>query len=285
MTRFTPLWQQGGNYAAAVDRNLLAALWPASVASGAVPTAVANTMNVSIPPGTAAVALQAGAGTALCRWDAAEVVTSPTAPPAGNSRIDIVILQVRDPQLDAGVNNDFIFQVISGANSTGTPVAPTVPANAMGIAQYTVPASVANLNGVTIVDVRTVMGSPGGRVASTVVTAGGSFAAADTDLAAVNFTAGAGRRYRLSGAYTASVSTGSTLSLKLTDAANTALQVSQLSIGTPGFVGTLSAAIEVPPGAAGPRTYKLRAAVSSGTATLVASSGQPITLLAEDIGS
>jgi hypothetical protein len=154
MTRFTPLWQQAGSYSAQVDRELLAALWPTGGASGAVPTTVANTMNVSIPAGFAAVPLVAGQNTALCRWDAAEVVTSPAAPPAGNTRIDVVVCQVRDPQLDAGVNNDFLFLVVSGANSTGTPVAPAVPANALAVCQYTVPAAAANLNGVTITDRR-----------------------------------------------------------------------------------------------------------------------------------
>jgi hypothetical protein len=154
MTRFTPLWQQGGSYAASVDRNLITAAFPNGGGVGAIPTTVANTMNVTIPPGYAAVPLQAGANTALCRWDAAEVVTSPAAPPAGNTRIDVVVLQVRDPQLDAGVNNDFVFLVVSGANSTGTPVAPAVPANALAMVQYTVGAAVANLNASAIVDRR-----------------------------------------------------------------------------------------------------------------------------------
>jgi hypothetical protein len=160
MTRFTPLWQQAGSYAAAVDRNLMANLYAAGGATGAPPVAVTNTMNVSIPPGRAAVPLQAGANTALCAWDAAEVVTSTAAPPAGNTRIDVVILQVRDPQLDAGVNNDFVFQVLAGAPTAGTPVAPAVPANALAVCQYTVPAAVANLNGVTIIDRRGATGPP-----------------------------------------------------------------------------------------------------------------------------
>jgi hypothetical protein len=160
MTRYTPLWQQGGSYAASVDRNLMAALFPGGGAAGALPTVVANTMNVSIPAGRAAVPLQAGANTALCCWDAAEVVTSTSAPASGNSRIDVVVLQVRDPQLDAGVNNDFIFQVLAGAPTTGTPVAPATPANALAVCQYTVPGAVANLNGVTIVDRRGATGPP-----------------------------------------------------------------------------------------------------------------------------
>jgi hypothetical protein len=154
MTRFTPLWQQGGSYSAQVDRGLIATLWPTSASAGAPAATVANTMTVSIPPGVAAVALTSGQNSALCRWDAAEVVTSPAAPASGNTRIDLVVLQVRDPQLDAGVNNDFIFLVVAGTPTTGVPVAPTVPANAMAICRYTVPAAVANLNGVTVIDSR-----------------------------------------------------------------------------------------------------------------------------------
>ena len=154
MTRFTPLWQQAGSYPANYDRALLAALWPVPGAIGAKAAAVSNTMNVSIPPGTLAVPLQSGQHTALCRWDAAEVVTSPAAPAAGNSRIDIVVAQVRDPQLDAGVNNDFIFLVVAGTPTTGTPVQPATPTNAALVCSYTVPGGSANLNGVTVTDMR-----------------------------------------------------------------------------------------------------------------------------------
>lgn len=159
MTRYTPLWQQAGNYPANYDRALLATLWPVNAAAGAKPAAVTNTMNVSIPSGAIAVPLQSGQHTALCRWDAAEVVSSPAAPAAGNSRIDVVIAQVRDPALDAGVNNDFIFLVVAGTPTTGTPAAPAVPANAAAVCQYTVPGGAANLNGVTITDRRRAIGT------------------------------------------------------------------------------------------------------------------------------
>jgi hypothetical protein len=161
-------------------------------------------MNVSIPPGRAAVALQAGANTALCAWDAAEVVTSPAAPASGNSRIDVVILQVRDPQLDAGVNNDFLFQLLAGAPTTGTPVAPTVPANAMAICSYTVPGAAANLNGVTVNDARIPLVGPattGRVVADMVIPASGGWQSA-THVRLVTlppFPAVAGRRYVVSG--------------------------------------------------------------------------------------
>ena len=160
MTRFTPLWQQAGSYPAQLDRALINTLWPAGGAQGAAATVVTNTMNMSIPAGTIAVPLQSGQNTALCRWDAAETVTSPAAPAAGTSRIDMVVCQVRDPQLDAGVNNDFIFVVVSGTAvaNPGPPIAPAVPANAYPVCQYTVAGGIANLNGVTVTDLRRPMG-------------------------------------------------------------------------------------------------------------------------------
>jgi hypothetical protein len=113
-------------------------------------------MTTSVAPGTAAVALTSAANlTQLCRWDAAEVVTHAAAPPAGSSRIDLVVLQVRDATLDAGGNNDFIFQAIAGAGGTPGPGAvPAVPTNAYAMGQLTVPGGAANLNGVTVVDRR-----------------------------------------------------------------------------------------------------------------------------------
>jgi hypothetical protein len=157
MTRFTPLWQQAGSYVAQVDRALMGTLWPAPGALGSAATAVANTMNISVPPGAIAVPLQSGQFTALCRWDAAEIVTSPTAPGAGTSRIDQVIAQVRDPAIDGGLNNDFIFTVNSGV-AASSPSPPAVPANAALVCQYTVPGGAANLNGVTLTDMRRSIG-------------------------------------------------------------------------------------------------------------------------------
>jgi hypothetical protein len=156
MTRYTPLWQQGGTYPAAVDRGLIGTLWPASGSTGGAATTVVNTMNVSVAAGTAAVAMAAAVNLSeLCRWDAAEVVTLSAAPPSGSSRIDLVVLQVRDNAIDSGGNNDFVFQAIAGAVATPGPGAvPVVPNNAYPICQLTVPGGAANLNGVTVTDRR-----------------------------------------------------------------------------------------------------------------------------------
>jgi hypothetical protein len=155
MTRYTPLWQQNSSYPASVDRGLIATLWPTSGSTGGPAAAVAGTMNISVPAGAAAVALTTAANLLeLCRWDAAEVVTLTASPPSGQSRIDLVVLQVRDSAVDAGSNNDFLFQAVAGVPTTGTPVVPAAPTNAYPICQVLVPGAVANLNTATVTDVR-----------------------------------------------------------------------------------------------------------------------------------
>jgi hypothetical protein len=153
MTRYAPLWQQANSYAASLDRQLVGSLWPSGAASGAVPTASATTMQVTVPPGTVAVPLQSGQGAALCRWDANEVVTLFAG--SAQQRIDLVICQVRDNALDAGANNDFIFTSVTGTPAASNPAVPALPTNALAMCQVLVPAgSVANLSGATITDRR-----------------------------------------------------------------------------------------------------------------------------------
>ena len=155
MTRFAPLWQQAGSYSATLDRALLLALWPSGGAIGNTPTLSATTMQVTTGPGTCVVPLQAGQGAALCRWDANEVVTLSAAPSAGNSRIDLIVVQVRDNALDSGGNNDFIVTNVTGtAATTGSQVAPAVPSNAYALGQVLVPGGVANLSTATFTDRR-----------------------------------------------------------------------------------------------------------------------------------
>ena len=163
MTRYAPLWQQAGSYPAQLDRSLLAALWPAGGVLGGAASAVANTMTVSIAPGSAAVPLQPGQGTALCRWDAAEVVTLDAAPGTGQFRWDMVVAQVRDTAIDAGPNTDWLFTVVKGTVFTsGNDVYPTAPPNALGIALVGTGAAAANLNAATVRDLRGVpLATPG----------------------------------------------------------------------------------------------------------------------------
>ena len=154
MAHFGPLWLQDGSYSATADRQLIAALWPAGGASGGAVTAVTNTMTVSVAAGYAAVPLTGGQGSALCRWDAAEIPPALGAsPPSGQSRIDLIVVQVRDTALDSGANVDFVLQVVAGTPAA-TPTVPAVPANALALAQVLVPGTVANLNTATFTDLR-----------------------------------------------------------------------------------------------------------------------------------
>jgi hypothetical protein len=82
------------------------------------------------------------------------VVTLPAAPPSGQSRVDLVIAQVRDHALDAGANNDFIVTSVTGVPAASNPGVPALPTNALAIAQVLVPGAVANLNTATVTDVR-----------------------------------------------------------------------------------------------------------------------------------
>jgi hypothetical protein len=154
MARSLPLWQQSGTYPARLDRQLMAALWPNGGATGGTATVQNNTMSVSVAAGLAAVTLAAPNGAALCVWDAPEVVTLAAAPGSGTSRIDLIVAQVRDAAIDAGANNDFVIQAVTGVASA-SPVAPNVPANAKALWSVTVPGAAANLNTAVLADLRT----------------------------------------------------------------------------------------------------------------------------------
>ena len=155
MGHLGPLWQQAGSYSATADRQLLAALWPAGGANGGAVTAVLNTMSVSVAAGSAAVPMQTGQGAALCHWDAAETVTLTAAPPSGQSRVDLIVCQVRDNALDGGANNDFVITAVPGTPAASGPAVPATPNNAYVLATVLVPGAAANLNGATITNLVT----------------------------------------------------------------------------------------------------------------------------------
>jgi hypothetical protein len=290
MTRYAPLWQQAGTYPAGTDRGLLGALWPASGSTGGVATTVANTMNVSIAPGTAAVALgTAGALTQLCRWDAAEVVTLVAAPPAGSSRIDLVVLQVRDNTLDSGGNNDFIFQAIQGAGGTPGPGAvPAVPNNAYAVAQLTVPGGAANLNGVTVVDLRVAMPTsrvPLGRLGYAQITATSASVSAVTDVAglAAAVTVAANRRIKVMAlANFSKDATPGTIRLYVRESGATVN--TSLGYCPANFYQQMMCVALIDQPAAGAHTYTVAISADQGAASVWASVGVTSWILVEDVG-
>jgi hypothetical protein len=160
MTRYAPLWQQEGSFNATQDRQVLGSIWPNGGLTGGALTLSPTTMVVTIAPGTCAVPVGAGQGVELCYWDANETVTLTNGPAAGNTRIDLITVQVRDDALDAGGQNNFVMSFVTGTPSTGTPAVPAAPARAFGIATVTVPASVTNLNTATWAGTTVALSSP-----------------------------------------------------------------------------------------------------------------------------
>ncbi len=151
MARLTPLWMQGNvaGYPATLDRRLLGALWPNGGVTGMAVTAAGASMNLNIAIGAAAVPDATVTGAAyLCPSDAVESVTLAAAPPSGQDRIDVVTVQPRE-----GANIDWIVNVVQGTASA-TPVAPTVPAGQLALAQVRVTGGSASVSQAQITDLR-----------------------------------------------------------------------------------------------------------------------------------
>jgi hypothetical protein len=126
VTRHQPLWLQQGSYPASVDRQLPGALWPEGRVDGCAVTLSAGT-TVNIAPGRMAVPSGSFAnGSTLCSSDAVEQLALPAPPAAGADRIDLVVCRARGNDLDGGVNNDFIFDFVTGADGA-PPVKPATP--------------------------------------------------------------------------------------------------------------------------------------------------------------
>jgi hypothetical protein len=156
MTRYVPLWLQSGSYAASVDRRLVGALWPSARVDGmAVTVASGTTVNVAV--GNAAVPTPNNTGSSLCVSDAVEQVALPAAPAAGLNRIDVVIVRPRGTDLDGGVNNDWIFDYVTGAEAA-TAVVPATPAGTAALANVTRPGGQAAIVAGNIADVRPAAG-------------------------------------------------------------------------------------------------------------------------------
>lgn len=145
MTRYTPQWIQAGTYAGSQDRRLIGALWPLPASNGCQVT-TASGMSVNISPGQVAVPTSNNTGSTLCSSDAVETVTLTAAPPSGQSRYDLIICRPRANDIDGGVNNDFIFDFVTGtAATTGSQVVPATPAGTACLAQILIPGASASI--------------------------------------------------------------------------------------------------------------------------------------------
>lgn len=163
----TPLFLQSADpldpieYAADDFRRLLDALLPAegvvrpSAGGGLVTQRAAGTnMSVDVAAGLVVVVGDdaAGQGRYLVPITVAENVIIPAAPGA-NSRIDSIVLRVRDPQAGGDPGEDGILEVVSGA-AAAVPVAPAIPDTATELARVTVAAGTLAITNAMVTDRR-----------------------------------------------------------------------------------------------------------------------------------
>jgi len=230
MTRYAPLWEQAGSYAAGVDRRLLSALWPAAVVSGMQVTATSG-MVLAVAPGSAAVPTVNNTGSVLCVSDAIENVTLTAAPAAGNSRIDVVYVQPRGGDLDGGVNNDFVFAAAAGTPAPSAPAVPAIPSGALALANVAVGGGVSGIVAGNITDQRT-GGLPIARAWNTAWGNEGRYAAVDNattakqcgnttvDLVSITWAATLNRRYIATYSAFCFINAGTALVYYVTDGSN-----------------------------------------------------------------
>lgn len=162
-----PLYQQANTYSAAQDRGLIAAVFdtegvfggPAGTELKVSPRGAGANMSVDIALGRAVVAGDdaANQGSYLLRSTALENRAIGAAP-GSNSRIDLVVAQVRDANVTGGVSSDWDIVVIPGVVAP-TPTAPAVPNTAIPLAQVLVAAGTVSIDAAKITERRGTAGS------------------------------------------------------------------------------------------------------------------------------
>ena len=157
--RNPPSWLQNGEHPAENDRNTTTnAVWYAAgivdygdlqVSQQGTPT-----MGVTIAPGRALIQ---GTQTATQSFyiaynDAATNLAVASADPT-NARIDLIVATVQDSYYGGTLNNQVIFQAVTGTPS-GSPVPPSAPNNSIVLARVAVAANATSITSGNITDYR-----------------------------------------------------------------------------------------------------------------------------------
>jgi hypothetical protein len=160
MTLNDPIFQQNLSFSATELRALPAAVFRSGVINAAdlkvVQRAAGTNMSVDVAAGAVAVpgTDAVGQGTYLCTNTAVANVSIGAAPSAGTTRLDLIVAEVRDGDVNAGPNNDWLISVIAGT-AASTPVEPTVPDSCVQLARVTVASGTAAITNAMILDRRT----------------------------------------------------------------------------------------------------------------------------------
>lgn len=161
--RTPPSWLQNGSHPAENDRLTAQALWRTSGIVSSTDLQVTQNatpgMTVYVTSGWAAIVgtTQTNMGTYVAYNDATTTLTI-TAANATNPRIDIVVVTVSDSYY-TGSTNTVAFQVIAGTPAV-SPVAPTVPANSLLLANIAVAANATQILNANITNVATQATTP-----------------------------------------------------------------------------------------------------------------------------
>jgi hypothetical protein len=162
-----PLWMELGSYSATQDRQALAALFSQPGVIGPTDLEVVQrgagaNMSVDVAAGSCVVGGTTAAlqGNYLCQSDAVANVVIAASPSLGNSRIDLIVAQVRDQDIDLGTHNDWELIAVTGTPAaTGTQVAPALPASSVLLATIAVGPLAATIVTANITDNRVLTGS------------------------------------------------------------------------------------------------------------------------------
>lgn len=155
--RTPPSWEQNASHPAENDRLTTQALWATTgIINSASLEVTPNSpvgMSVVVAEGWAAVVgtTQPDMGTYVAYNDAAVTLTITTANPS-NPRVDLICLTINDSYYSGSTDN-VVFQVIAGTPA-GSPVAPSLPANSISLAEVTVPAATTTITSGNITDTR-----------------------------------------------------------------------------------------------------------------------------------
>jgi hypothetical protein len=157
-----PLWQDGNDYPARLDRQFIEDVFdvegvikPAGGALKVSPRAAGANMSVDVAAGRAVVRGDDEANQGHYRVISTAVENLPVgAAPGSDSRIDLIVARVRDAAVTGGVSSDWLLEVIPGAVAAA-PVAPAVPPTAIPLAEVLVAAGTASIDAAKITDRRT----------------------------------------------------------------------------------------------------------------------------------
>lgn len=149
------LWLQQGSYTAAADRALIYSVFTEGTIEGLTvgQRAAGANYSVDVQAGLAVVAGDDSANQGNYVVRNTGIVNVVIAnPPGSQSRIDLIILQVRDPDAGGTAGSDATITVVTGTQAA-TPVAPSLPLSAIPLATILVPAGLPSVT--AVVDART----------------------------------------------------------------------------------------------------------------------------------